>query len=123
MRKRALLLVLGAALLAGCARELPLSLPPNTPAQVTEVGGAQYKLDPASEGYRALDRWVSNNGSGWSWGHYYTLPPARGIIVRCGTLELQFFDSTALVRTPQGDFMKSVPPSEYAFLRRDGGGT
>jgi hypothetical protein len=123
MLKRALLLVLGAALLAGCARELPLSLPPNTPAQVTEVGGLAHKLDPASDGYRKLERWIANNRSGWSWGHYYAPPPAKGIIVRCGTLELQFFDSIVLARTPQGDYMKNVSPSEYAFLTGNGNGT
>jgi hypothetical protein len=121
--KRAPLLVLSAALLAGCARELPLALPPNTPAQVTEVGGLAYQLDPASDGYRTLEGWIANNRSGWSWGHYYTPPPAKGIIVRSGTLELQFFDSTVLARTPQGDYMKSVSPSEYAFLRGDGSGS
>jgi len=123
MLKGALLLVLGAALLAGCARELPLALPPNTPAQVMEVGGPAHKLDPASDGYRTLERWIANNRSGWSWGHYYTPPPAKGIIVRSGTLELQFFDSTVLVRTPQGDYMKNVSPSEYAFLTGNGNGT
>jgi hypothetical protein len=114
--KRALIIVLCAALLAGCARQLPLSLQPNTPARVMEVGGPERKLDPASDGYRMLEQWISNNRSGWSWGHYYTPPPPKGIIVRCGTLELRFFDSTVLARTPQGDYMKNVSPSEYAFL-------
>jgi hypothetical protein len=112
------MLVLYAALLAGCERQLPLALPSNTPAQVIQLGGPQYTLEPGSDGYRALDRWVSNNRAGWSWGHYYASPPAKGIIVRSGKLELQFFDSTVLVRTPQGDYMKSALPSEYAFLRR-----
>jgi len=110
-------------LLAGCERQLPLALPPNAPAQVFEFGGPHYTLDPSSDGYRTLARWVSSNRSGWSWGHYYTTPPAKGIIVRCGTLELQFFDSTVLDRTPQGDYLKTVPPSEYAFLRRNAKGT
>lgn len=110
-------------LLAGCERQLPLTLPPNAPAQVTEVGGTQYTLDPASDGYRALEHWISNNRAGWSWGHYYATPPARGIIVRAGSLYLQFFDSTALARTPQGDYRKSVSPSDYAFLTRHASGT
>jgi hypothetical protein len=122
MPKRVPLVALCLVLLVGCARQLPLALPPDTPAQVFEVGGPHYTLDPSSEGYRALDRWVSNNRSGWSWGHYYTPPPSRGIIVRSGTLELQFFDSTVLVHTPAGDFMKNVPPSEYAFLGRNANG-
>jgi hypothetical protein len=121
--KRALISVLCAALLAGCARQLPLTLQPNTPARVMEVGGPERKLDPASDGYRALEQWIANNRSGWSWGHYYAPPPPKGIIVRCGTLELQFFDSTVLARTPQGDYMKNVAPSEYAFLRGDGSGS
>ena len=121
--KRGAMLVVYAALLAGCARQLPLTLPPNTPAQVIQFGGPQYTLEPGSEGYRALERWVSNNRAGWSWGHYYAPPPVSGVIVRSGKLELQFFDSTVLVRTPQGDYMKSAPPSEYAFLTRPRGGT
>ena len=121
--KRAPLLAACAALIAGCARQLPLALPANAPAQVVQLGGAHYTLDPASAGYRSLEQWVSNNRSGWSWGHYYATPPGKGVIVRAGTLELQFFDSTVLARTPQGDYMKSVPPSEYAFLVRNASGT
>jgi hypothetical protein len=117
------MLAVGVNLLAGCERQLPLSLPPNTPAQVTELGGTQYTLDPASDGYRALDHWISNNRAGWSWGHYYATPPPKGITVRAGNLYLQFFDSTALARTPQGDYRKSVSPSDYAFLTRPAGGT
>jgi hypothetical protein len=105
---------------AGCARQLPLALSPTAPVQVTELGGTPYTLDSSSDAYRTLSRWVADNHSGWSWGHYYTTPPARGFIVRSGALELRFFDSTVLVRTPQGDYLKTVPPSEYAFLQRQG---
>lgn len=121
--KRVAGVVLCLALLGGCARQLPLDLPPNTPVQVLEVGGSQYTLDPSGDGYRTLARWVSNNRSGWSWFHYYTEPPSRGVIVRCGALELRFFDSTVLDRTPQGDYLKTVQPREYAFLRRSAKGT
>lgn len=107
-------------LVTGCARQLPLALSPNAPVQITEFGGTPYTLDSSSDGYRTLARWIADNHSGWSWGHYYTTPPARGFIVRSGSLELRFFDSTALVRTPQGDFLKAVPSSEYAFLQRQG---
>jgi predicted small lipoprotein YifL len=118
-----MLALLCLSLLAGCARQLPLTLPPNAPAQVTELSGAQYTLDPASDGYRTLERWISNNRAGWSWGHYYATPPPKGVIVRAGALYLQFFDSTALARTPQGDYRKSVSPSDYAFLTRHTSGT
>ncbi len=121
--KRALMLALCVSLLAGCERRLPLSLPANTPAQVIELDGTQYRLAPASDGYRALEHWISNNHAGWSWGHYYATPPAKGISVRAGNLYLQFFDSTALARTPQGDYRKSVSPSDYAFLTRHASGT
>jgi hypothetical protein len=121
--KRVQLVFLFLALFAGCARQLPLALPPDAPVEVFEVGGSHYTLEPSSEGYRALARWVSNNRSGWSWWHYYTTPPAKGVIVRCGTLELRFFDTTVLDRTPQGDYLKTVRPSEYAFLRRNAQGT
>jgi hypothetical protein len=123
VHKRAPLLAACAVLIAGCARQLPLALPANTPAQVFQLGGAHYTLDPASAGYRSLDQWVSNNRSGWSWGHYYATPPTKGVIVRAGNLNLQFLDSTVLAHTPQGDYRKNAPPSEYAFLVRKAGGT
>lgn len=111
------------ALVTGCERQLPLALPPGVPVQVLEVGSSSYTLDPSSDGYQTLARWVSTNRSGWSWFHYYTKPPSRGIIVRCGTLELHFFDTTVVDRTPQGDFLKTVQPAEYAFLSRSAKGT
>ena len=124
MPKRVLVVALCLALLGSCARELPLDLPPDTPVQVLEVrGSSNYTLDPSSEGYRTLARWISENRSGWSWFHYYTKPPSKGFIVRCGTLELRFFDSTVLDRTPQGDYLKTVQPFEYEFLRRVAGDT
>jgi predicted small lipoprotein YifL len=116
------LVALCMSLVAGCARELPLVLPPNVPAQVFEVGGPHYTLEPSSDGYRALAQWVADNHAGWSWGHYYTAPPDKGVTVRCGTLELQFFDSKVLTRTPQGYYMKAVPPSAYAFLAHHASG-
>jgi hypothetical protein len=121
--KRVPLVALCLVLLAGCARQLPLALPANAPVEVIEVGGAHYTLDPSSDGYRNLARWLANNRARWSWGHYYATPPAKGIIVRSGTLDLRFFDSTALARMPEGDYIKSVAPSEYAFLRRNANGT
>ena len=102
---------------------MPLVLPANTPVQVIEIGGSQYTLDPSSEAYRTLARWIADNGAGWSWAHYYATPPSRGIIVRAGALELRFFDSTVLDRRPEGDFAKSIQPSEYAFLIRGAKGS
>jgi hypothetical protein len=121
--KQVPMLALCMSLLTGCERQLPLTLPPNTPAQVLESGGLRYTLDPESDGYRALDHWISNNRAGWSWGHYYAPPPAKGFRVRSGNLDLQFFDSTVLAHTPQGDYRKSVPPDEYAFLMHHDGDT
>ena len=103
---------------AGCARQLPLALPANTPVQVTEIGGAHYTLEPSSDAYGKLALWVSNNRSRWSWGHYYATPPGRGIIVRSGTLQLQFLDSQVLAHMPEGDYIKTVSPADYAFLGR-----
>lgn len=123
MLKRVSMLAVCLGLLAGCARQLPLALPPDAPARVTEPGGVQYTLDPTSETYHALERWIADNRTGWSWGHYYTPPPVKGVSVRAGNLDLQFFDSTVLAHTPQGDYRKSVSPSDYAFLTRRAGGT
>lgn len=116
------LLFLCLVLLTACERQLPLVLPVGVPARVTELGGAQYDLDPSSDGYRKLSQWVSGNRSRWSWGHYYATRPGRGIVVRSGTLDLQFIDSTVLAHMPEGDYIKSVAPAEYAFLRRNADG-
>ena len=118
LRTRVSLACLCLLWVAGCARQLPLALPANTPVQVTEIGGAHYTLEPSSDAYDKLALWVSNNRSRWSWGHYYATPPGRGIIVRCGTLQLQFLDSKVLAHMPEGDYIKSVSPTEYAFLGR-----
>ena len=120
--KRVLGVALCLGLLGSCTRQLQLELPPDAPVQVLQAGGSSYTLSPSSEGYKALADWISNNRSGWSWFHYYTSPPARAIIVRCGTLELRFFDSTVVDRTPQGDYLKTVQPVEYEFLRRNARG-
>ena len=105
----------------GCARDLPLSLTPDSPAQVADLGGPPNLVELSIEQHRALERWVTNNRSGWS--PYYATLPSKGLIVRAGALDLQFLDSTAFARTPQGVFEKSVTPAEYAYLRRTANGT
>ncbi len=103
------LLVLCVTFIAGCTGDLPLTLPPNAPVEVIELGGSHYTADPASDVHRNLERWV-------------TLP-GKGIIVRAGSLDLQFLDSTAFAQTPHGAFHKSVAPADYGFLRRTANGT
>src|SRR5207253_8140974 len=115
------LLVLCVAFIAGCTEDLPLTLPPNAPVQVIELGGSHYTADPASDVHRKLERWVTNNRSGWA--PYYATLPGKGIIVRAGSLDLQFLDSMAFAQTPQGAFHKSVAPANYGFLRRTANGT
>jgi len=102
-------------------RDLPLTLPPNASVEVIELGGSHYTADPASDTHRNLERWVTNNRSGWA--PYYATLPGKGIIVRAGSLDLQFLDSTAFAQTPQGAFHKSVAPADYGFLRRTANGT
>jgi len=115
------LLVLCVAFIAACTGDLPLTLPPNAPVQVIELGGSHYTADPASDVHRNLERWVTNNRSGWA--PYYATLPGKGIIVRAGTLDLQFLDSTAFAQTPRGAFYKSVAPADYGFLRCTANGT
>ena len=115
------LLVLCVAFIAGCTGDLPLTLPPNAPVEVIELGGSHYTADPASDVHRNLERWVTNNRSGWA--PYYATLPGKGIIVRAGSLDLQFLDSTAFAQTPHGAFHKSVAPADYGFLRRTANGT
>ena len=115
------LLLLCVAFLAGCTRDLPLTLPPNAPVEVIELGGSHYTADPASYIHRNPERWVTNNRSGWA--PYYATLPGKGIIVRAGSLDLQFLDSTAFAQTTQGAFHKSVAPADYGFLRRTANGT
>src|SRR5262245_40685259 len=111
MRLRISLVVATTALLAGCVDRLPLALAPDTPVQVAEVGGSQYTVNPSSEAHLTLERWVTNNRSGWS--PYYATLPAKGITVRSGTLDLQFLDSHVFAQTSKGAFRKAVTPTEY----------
>ena len=120
MPQRMPLLVLCVAFIAACTGDLPLTLPPNAPVEVIELGGSHYTADPASDVHRNLERWVTNNRSGWA--PYYATLPGKGIIVRAGSLDLQFLDSTAFAQTPQGVFHKSVAPADYGFLKRTANG-
>ncbi len=109
------------AVIAGCTRDLPLSLPSNASVEVIELGGSGYTVDPSSDVHRKLEQWVIRNRSGWS--PYYATLPGKGIIVRSGTLDLQFLGSTVFVQTAHGAFYKTVTPADYGFLRRTANGT
>ena len=107
----------GALLVAACASELPLSLPVGATLVVFDADyGSTRTLTPLDGAYYSLERWVANNRTGWSRYSYTT--PSRGIFVRGGGLYLQFQGSSVLVTTPDGVFAKSVPISDYAFLKR-----
>jgi hypothetical protein len=83
---------------------------------VVELGSAvEHTLQPSSDGYGKLTAWAASNRSGWS--SYYATPPAKGIIVRAGTFDVQFIETSVLAHTREGVFVKSVSPSEYSFLR------
>jgi hypothetical protein len=114
-------LALCLAFIAGCTGDLPLTLSPDAPVEVNELGGSHYTVDPGSDVHRNLERWVTDNRSGWT--HYYATLPGKGIIVRAGALDLQFLGSTVFAQTPQGAFHKSVAPADYGFLRRTANGT
>jgi hypothetical protein len=112
-----LLIPLALVLLNGCNRTVPLTVPNDTPVQVSFLGeNTTYTLTPRSEEYHQLDLWIKRNQSGWSL--YVATTPGRGILVTGRGLWLQFIDSSAIARIPEGTFTKSVVPSDYAFLRR-----
>ena len=119
--RRIPLFALWLALAAGCTRELPLTLLPETPVEVIELGGPHYTVDPGSDTHRQLERWVEHNRSGWI--RYDATLPGRGIIVRATSVDLQFLGSKVFAQTPQGAFQKPVAPADYWFLRRTANGT
>ena len=101
---------------AYAASELALELPVGEPAKAYDLGSKSERvLRPGSAQYRELARWVSNHRRGWS--QYYATPPALGIIVRAGALDLQFIGEKVLAHTSSGAFEKPTTPAEYAFLK------
>src|SRR5690242_16080082 len=111
MHRVAILLAL--LVLGGCAQSLALSLPKGVPVQVVAAGTTR-ELQPSDQSYQQLARWLAQNRGGWS--EVYATNPSGGILVRCGTLHLQFVGSAVFALTTKGMFTKQVKGSEYAFL-------
>ena len=108
------------ALLIGCSRTLPLTVPDGTPLRVIHPGADRpFTLQPGSTEYRALAAWIDHNRSGWS--PYLATTPSRGIVVTGAGVWFQFLGSTALTQTPDGPFAKTVVPEDYSFLESSGG--
>ena len=114
-RGAAVIFGFGLASLGACSTDLALDLRPGEPAQLYELrtGNARV-LHPESESYRKLVQWVAANRHGWS--RDFAIPPAQGVIVRCGKVELQFTESRALAQTSNGVFSKPASPGEFSFL-------
>jgi len=102
----------------GCSsKELAFELPAAEPVRVYDFNSKSERLLlPESAEHRELAQWVSNHRGGWA--PYFATPPALGIMVRAGQLNLQFIDTTVLAHTSEGVFERSVVPAEYAFLRQ-----
>ena len=57
---------------------------------VDQTAGRLDAREKLSDIAHNLERWVTNNRSGWA--PYYATLPGKGIIVRAGSLDLQFLD-------------------------------
>jgi hypothetical protein len=112
-----LLAVLLSLSCVACAdSELALELPVSEPAHVYDLDSKSERvLQPGTVQYRELALWVSKHRRGWS--QYYATPPALGIMVRAGGLNLQFTGKTVLAHTSSGVFERATTPAEYAFLK------
>jgi hypothetical protein len=116
LRQLRLGVLVGLVALWACSRTLSLMLPDSVPLRVYylgETGG--YVLSPGSEQYQKLKLWVDHNQSGWS--QYLATTPSRGILITGDSLWLQFIGSSAITKTTDGVFTKSVAPRDYTFLR------
>jgi hypothetical protein len=107
------------ALLVACSRTILLKAPESVPLRVTYFGESRTDtLSPGSDEYKSVVAWINGNRSGWS--PYLATNPTKGVLITGEGLWLQFLDSTALTKTQDGLFSKTVAPSDYAFLQHGG---
>jgi hypothetical protein len=103
----------------GCGEKLELALPPNAPVKVVELSGSgqpkEWLLQPSSNAYQQLQRWIAQNQNGWS--KYLITTPGTGILVSVGDIRLQFVGTLVLACPTRAPcFSKTIRESEYAFL-------
>ena len=103
----------------GCGEKLGLALPPNIPVKVAELSGSgqpqEWLLQPNSNAYQQLQRWIAQNQDGWS--KYPITTPGAGILVSVGDIRLQFVGTLVLACPKRAAcFSKTIRESEYAFL-------
>jgi hypothetical protein len=115
--------------LAGCGnRTLSLQLPKEGPvrlivfhenATTTTVDSNEVVLWPDAPICQHLREWLAQNQNGWS--QSVASAPGRGIAVRAGDLRLEYEDGMVFTWTENGQFQKSIPREQYAFLKNAAG--
>jgi len=102
--------------LSGCTHRFSLSLEKGEPVKVTTLGAdISHTFQPGTDGYQKLAGWLAKNQSGWN--RYFATPPAQGRTVGLAAhYQLQFLDSTVILHTPDGLWIKSAAPSDSPFL-------
>jgi hypothetical protein len=114
------LAVAACAALAGCLDEpLTTTVELKAPAAVHVVGlgGTPARDYPAdSEVALRLKTWVDANRTGWL--PYLATAPSAGLMVRADDVQLQFIGDSVIDHDAHGLYVKSVAPSDYAFLRQ-----
>jgi hypothetical protein len=108
--------VLSCALLSvsGCGQTVRMELPTTGNLDSTGPDGTRHQVLLRSECAGRLATWVENNAAGWA--RYYATPPSGGVGVQLGSVQVRFYDSGALAKTPEGWFGKSSAFADYQCL-------
>jgi len=108
--------LLAGGLLLACSESLPLHLGKEVEAHAYCWSGARrdVAIQPGTPTHQALTAWIAQNQGGWQ--AYLATPPAQGVTVRAGSLNLQFLDAAVLTRTEKGILTNTTQESSHAFL-------
>jgi hypothetical protein len=116
MKSCAVLGVLICTLLAGCEKELGLSLPAEPlKLQRYEQGRpvASCTITPDSPQFKSLAAWVSRNKEGWSSSPASYAP---GTIINGSHFSINFLSSLVVVNYPGGQLTRKASANESSFL-------
>jgi hypothetical protein len=113
------LLVSAVIVVAACTQELPLRLALGEPLKLSYqehdyAPATNCVIAPNSPQYQALEKWLSQNKSGWQTTPATYIP---GKVVSGSGFTLNFLNSIVIANFSGGQYSHSTNPSEYRFLQ------
>ena len=102
----------------GCSEPLPCALPTGESLQLSrqEHGRVvpECSLALEAEAHRRLTEWLAQNHAGWVRSVVTYVP---GTVVDGTGFSINFLGDQAIVNCDEGQFVRSVSPAAYSFLR------